>query len=96
MKKYTIAALAGAAFLLPLSLSISAPASAAGDQIQQCIRHVAELERSVARQTKGDERREVLAVLGSAKMACTKGDIGQAYQAAGKGLEMAKKAGSRG
>lgn len=96
MKKYTITALAGAAFLLPFSLSISAPASAANDQIQQCIRHVAELERSVARQTKGDQRLEILRVLSKAKTACTKGDIGKAYQAAGKGLEMAKKAGKSG
>lgn len=96
MKKYAIAALAGAAFILPLSLSISAPASAADDQVRQCIRHVAELERSVARQTKGEQRRDILRVLSSAKTACAKGNIGAAYQAAGKGLEMAKKAGNNG
>lgn len=96
MKKYTIAALAGAAFILPFSTSIHAPALANDHQIQQCVRHVAELERTVARQTKGDQRREILRVLSKAKTACTKGDIGQAYQAAGKGLEMVRKAGGKG
>jgi len=94
MKKFAIAALVGAAFILPLSLSVSGPAFANNHQIQQCIRHVAEMERTIARRTKGDQRREILRVLSKAKTACTKGNIGQAYQAAGKGLEMAKKAGS--
>lgn len=96
MKKYAIAALAGAAFILPVSLSISTPASANNHQIQQCVRHVAELERTVARQTTGDQRREILRVLSKAKTACTKGNIGAAYQAAGKGLQMVKKAGKKG
>lgn len=96
MKNHAIAALAGAAFILPLSLSVSAPALANDHQIQQCVRHVAELERSVARQLKGDQRREILRVLSKAKTACTKGNIGQAYQAAGKGLEMVRKAGGKG
>ena len=94
MKKYATYALVGAAFLLPLSLSINSPALANSDEINQCVRHVAELERSVARKTKGDQRREILRVLGVAKAACIKGDIAIAYQAAGKGLAMAKKPGN--
>ena len=62
---------------------------------RQCIRHVAEVERTVARKIKGDERREILRVLSQAKTACTKGDIAAAYQAAGKGLEMVKKTGDQ-
>ena len=79
MRKHAIAALAGVAIILSLDLSTGSPAVAADEQIQQCIRHVAELERTVARQT---------------KVACAKGNIAAAYQAAGKGLEMVKKAGS--
>tara|TARA_R110002110_G_C13275070_1_gene702034 strand:+ start:479 stop:763 length:285 start_codon:yes stop_codon:yes gene_type:complete len=94
MRKHAIAALAGVAIILSLDLSTGSPAVAADEQIQQCIRHVAELERTVARQTKGDERREILRVLSQAKVACAKGNIAAAYQAAGKGLEMVKKAGS--
>lgn len=96
MKNHAIAALAGAVFILPLSLIISSPAFADNHQIQQCVRHVAELERTVARQTTGDQRREILGILSKAKTACTKGNIGAAYQAAGKGLEMVKKADKKG
>jgi hypothetical protein len=46
----------------------------------------------VARQTTGAERREIIDVLGKAKIACIKGDIGSAYQGAGEGLQMAQKA----
>lgn len=94
MKNHTFGALAGAPVLLAFSVSISTPALADSHEINQCIRHVAELERTVARQTEGDQRREILRVLSAAKTACTKGDIATAYQTAGKGLAMAKKTGS--
>ncbi|MBT6285175.1 MAG: hypothetical protein HOI96_08340 [Rhodospirillaceae bacterium] len=92
MKKYATSALVGAAFLLPLSLSINSPALANSDEINQCAGHVAELERSVARKTKGDQRREILRVLGAAKAACIKGNIAVAYQGCRQGAGHGEKA----
>lgn len=82
------AALVAAVLLFPATT----PAIAADDDVRQCIRHIAELERRVARQTKGAERREIINVLGKAKVACIKGNIADAYAGAAKGLQMAKKA----
>lgn len=93
MKKSVSLALAGAALLFPLfSLSVSGTAVAASDEIRTCVRHIAEIERNVARKTKGAERREIIAILGKAKIACMKGQIGSAYQGASVGLKMAGKA----
>lgn len=88
MRKYLPAALIAATFLFPAIPS----ASAADDDVRQCVRHIAELERRVARETKGAQRREIINVLGKAKIACMKGSIADAYAGAAKGLQMAKKA----
>lgn len=82
------AALVAAALLIPAA----SPAIANDDEVRQCVRHIAELERRVARETKGAERREIINVLGKAKVACIKGNIADAYAGAAKGLQMAKKA----
>ncbi len=93
MTKRICAALAGAAFLFPVShIPFSSGAFAADDDIRTCVRQIAELERDVARRTKGAERRQIIAVLGQAKIACMKGDFELAGQGAIKGRFMANKA----
>ena len=84
--------LPAAAVAALLLIPVTSPAIATDDDVRQCVRHIAELERRVARQTKGAERREIINVLGKAKIACIKGRIADAYAGAAKGLQMAKKA----
>jgi hypothetical protein len=50
----------------------------------ECARDIAALERSSARQTKGQERRQIIVALGKIKTACYNGHIKQAYSAAEK------------
>ena len=82
------AAIVAASLLFPAS----SPAVASDEEVRRCVRHIAELERRVARETKGAERREIIKVLGKAKVACIKGNIADAYAGTAKGLQMAKKA----
>lgn len=90
--KYLVAALTGAAFFLTLGIDPAAAQPVNEDQIRLCNKHVAEMERTVARQTTGEERKRILQVLGEAKKACFRGDIGAAYQGASKGLQLANNA----
>jgi len=82
MKKIVLAAIVGATFLLPLHTTAQAAATSA--QISDCVRVIALQERTSARQTKGVERRTLIKALGKIKMACTKGQVEQAYRAAAK------------
>jgi hypothetical protein len=82
MKKSILAAIVGAAFLLPLHTSAQAAATAL--EICECARDIAALERSSARQTKGQERRQIIVAPGKIKTACYNGRIKQAYSAAEK------------
>ncbi|MGB0632161.1 MAG: hypothetical protein ACPGRZ_15835 [Alphaproteobacteria bacterium] len=88
--KNLTAALAGAAFFLTLAGGPTIAQPVNDDQVRLCTKHVAEMERTVARQTKGEERKRIIAMLGDAKKACFRGDIGAAYQSASKGLQLAK------
>lgn len=82
MKTTILAAIAGAAILLPLHNSAQAAANT--PQVRECVRHIALQERTSARQTKGDERRALIAALGKVKIACMNGRIDAAYAAAAK------------
>ena len=86
MKKTILAAIAGAAFLLPLQSVVQSGAQAAANtpQVRECVRQIALQERNSARQTKGNERRALIAALGKGKIACMSGQIDQAYAAAAK------------
>jgi hypothetical protein len=88
MRKFLPVALVAATLLIP----VASPAVAVDEEVRQCVRHIAELERLVARETRGAERREIINVLGQAKVACMKGEIAAAYQGVARGLQMAKKA----
>jgi len=50
------------------------------------------MERTVVRQTAGEDRKRIIVMLGQAKKACFQGDIGAAYQGASKGLQLANNA----
>jgi len=97
MQKYIRAALFGAALVFPASnILFSTPVLAADDlAVRACVKKIAELERDIARRTTGQERREIIAVLGQAKIACIKGDFKNADQGAVKGRFMANKAGKK-
>jgi hypothetical protein len=88
----TIAALTGAAlFFVPLC-GVAAAQPVDDDQVRMCVKHIAEMERNVARRTKGNERREIIALLREAKKACIQGRIASAYSGASKSMQMANKA----
>jgi hypothetical protein len=97
MQKYIRAALFGAALVIPASnILFSNPVFAADDlAVRACVKQIAKLERDIARRTKGKKRREIIAVLGQAKLACIKGDFELADQGAIKGRFMANKAGKK-
>jgi len=97
MQKHLRAALFGAALVIPAnSILFSTSVLAADDlAVRACVKKIAELERDVARRITGTERREVLAVLGQAKLACIKGDFENADQGAVKGRFMANKGGKK-
>ncbi len=82
MKKTVLAAIVGAMFLFPFHTTAQAAANEA--ETNNCIRAIAQQERSSARSTKGDERRALIKALGKIKMACVNGQIEQAYNAAAK------------
>jgi len=82
MKKTVLAAVIGAAFLLPLHTTAQAATNSA--EVRDCVRTIAQQERTSARQTKGVERRALIMALGEIKMACVNGQIKQAYKAAAK------------
>ena len=90
--KNLIAALAGAALFLPSLGGVAIAQPANDDRVRLCAKHVAEMERTVARQTTGDKRKRIIVMMSEAKKACFRGDIGLAYQNASKGLQMAKAA----
>lgn len=92
MKKTILATVVGAAFLLPLHTSAQA---ATALQIRECARDIAALERSSARQTKGEERREIIVALGKIKNACYNGHIKQAYSVAEKHRKAPQQASAR-
>jgi hypothetical protein len=93
MQKYIRAALFGAALVIPASNILFSTSALAADNlaVRACVKKIAELERDAARRTTGTDRREVLAVLGQAKIACMKGDFENADQGAVKGRFMANK-----
>ena len=82
MKKTVLAAIVGAMFLFPFHTTSQAAANEA--EINNCIRAIAQQERSSARNTKGDERSALIKPLGKIKMACVNGPIEQAYNPAAK------------
>ena len=87
MKTTVLAAIAGAALLLPLQGTAHAAANtpaANSPQVRECVRQIAVQERNSARQTKGDERRALIAALGKVKISCMSGKIDEAYAAAAK------------
>ena len=87
MKTTVLAAIAGAALLLPLQGTAHAAANtpaANSPQVRECVRDIAKRERSAARSTKGAERRAIIAALGKIKMDCMNGKIDQAHAAAAK------------
>jgi len=90
--KNLTAALSGAAFFFTLACGPTVAQPASDDQVRLCARHVAEMERTVARQTAGEDRKRIIVMLGQAKKACFRGDIGAAYQGASKGLQLANNA----
>lgn len=89
--KSVVAALSGAAIFLALGAGTASAQAPNDDQVRLCIKHVAEMERSVARTTKGAERKQILGMLGQAKRSCIEGHIGIAYSNASKGLQLAKR-----
>lgn len=81
MNKTILATILGAAVLLPLH---TAQAASNGPEVRKCVRDIALQERQSARETKGDERRALIAALGKVKIACMNGKIDEAYAAAAK------------
>ena len=91
-----VASVLGAAVIsLPLITGSASAQAVNDDQVKLCVKHIAEMERTVARQTSGEERKRIILMLGEAKRACIKGQIGVAYQDASKGLQLAKRAANR-
>jgi hypothetical protein len=79
---FSQAAIIGALFLLPLHNT--AHAAANSPQVRACVHDIVKQERSAARNTKGDERRALIAALGKVKIDCMNGDIEIAYRTAAK------------
>lgn len=82
MNKQILAACAAAVILLPLQGT--AQAASNGPEVRQCVSHIAKQERDSARKTQGKTRRELIAALGQAKIACMSGKIDEAYATAAK------------
>ena len=82
MKTTLLATVIGATFLLPFHTPAQAAANDA--EIRDCVRMIAQQERTSARKTSGDERRLLITALGKIKLACINGQTKQAYKDAAK------------